>query len=409
MNFKKAVSWLESRSIMPQSAPSLAPMKLALQKAKIPMPAEKVLLVAGTNGKGTTAKTLEQLLTSAGQNVGLYTSPHLISTCERIRIKDQQVTETDFSKALDRQLPVIESLNLTHFESLTLMAADLFAQNDCDWMIFEVGLGGLWDATNALPHNTSILTTIGRDHIDLLGPTLLDVAKNKFGIIQQENLVIAPNFQGDLQALFLETLVAQKAQHLTVAPLESRTVEHGNLFPTWEIQVQGQWAPLSLPGQRTVENTALALTAFKALGYSALEHVSALEQIQWPGRLSQLVTPLHPQVYLSGDHNPEGIQSLVEALKKANYDKLHLVFGTSKNRNAKEFLKDLSALNPKSITLTQPLFQGQNLSELSSYGPFMENPMKALELAMEQANHKDLVVVTGSLYLCGDILSGVGA
>ncbi len=204
VKFKDWVQWLESRHLMPLIAPGLDRTVRAIEHAGLTdrYTPHYTIHITGTNGKGTTAKALEFLIDAASESVGLFTSPHLVSTCERISVNKTQISEGDFTKLCEKHRSTIEFCELTHFEALTLMALDYFATiKKTKWMIFEIGLGGLWDSTNAIDHATSVITTIGFDHTHILGKTLGSIAKNKFGIIKKNNLVIHQTYPDEIQSI----------------------------------------------------------------------------------------------------------------------------------------------------------------------------------------------------------------
>lgn len=192
-SYTEVVQYLESLSIMPKTMPGLEKIKRALVETEwfSKINSDKVVIVAGTNGKGSTCACLEGLLLQTGKKVGFYSSPHLIETTERIRLNGKQISKEVFVVSFIRTKSLIETHQLTHFEALTLMAGDIFfGHNELDYVIFEVGLGGTYDATNAFPHSTSVITSLSLDHTNILGNTLKEVARNKFGIVQKNNKVI---------------------------------------------------------------------------------------------------------------------------------------------------------------------------------------------------------------------------
>ena len=185
---------------MPETAPDLERMKKALMQigffnwpfwAKNSSNLSKIILVAGTNGKGSTCAMLEGLFRHAGETTGFYSSPHLAHYCERIRINGKPISEDLFTQSYKIIAAITESLSLTHFDVLTLMALWVFASGEAgrsvDRIILEVGLGGRWDATNAVPHGVSVFTPIDFDHQNLLGSTLVEIAANNLDIVEKNS------------------------------------------------------------------------------------------------------------------------------------------------------------------------------------------------------------------------------
>lgn len=385
---------------MPRTAPGLEKTHQALQEANIALPKERVLLIAGTNGKGTTAKTLEQLLTHAQQNVGLFTSPHLITTCERLRTNNEMISEAEFVQLCRKHKDLIIQLELTHFESLTLFAVDYFYHKKCDWYIFEVGLGGTWDSTNAIPHQYSVITNIGHDHQHILGNTLAEIASNKFGIIQQNNTVISNQLTTQL-ANQLEETITKTNSKLTWVPTALTNIQQ------LQTTLRSPWGDysLSLPGLRAAQNSLLAAHTFEQIGFIAEDHLIALEEIDWPARMSRLHVDGPCPVFLSGDHNKEGAQSLSTIAQEMNYETLYFIVGTSKNRNTNIITQELASLPRSQFVLTSPKFMGS--SPKSATYTYIQDPLEALKVTCKRAGPKDLIIITGSLYLCGDILSSL--
>jgi dihydrofolate synthase/folylpolyglutamate synthase len=412
LEYSQIIKEIESLGIMPDRVPSLEPMHEGLRRLfsdPTQIPKEKVVVVAGTNGKGSVCATLEALLLNAGQSVALYTSPHLEETTERFRINGEDISTELFCLAYQKVSEKISDLKVSHFEILTLMAAWLFFSYSprIDWFLFEVGLGGTWDATNAIPHQYSVITTLGFDHQNLLGSTLESIANNKFGIVHSENQVIHSPFDPQIQSLVLET---QKKTHSTwrqSLPFQLQ-VRNQDIAPEPKFFMRTVWgeAQLTLPGSRGAQNTATALTTFQELGFSPQAHLSALEQVRWPGRMEQILHPISRcPIYFSGDHNPSGVQSLIEILSYYRWDHLHILAGIGKDKDLDGTLAPLFDLPKSSVLLTVTPFKGRSIEDYGRWAEraaeVCENPVSALTTIARKAEKRDLVLVTGSLYLVG--------
>lgn len=401
------LSWLEERSPMPEVGPSLQPIQQALNESGLlkKINPNKIIHIAGTNGKGTTAKTLQKLLSDQNLRVGLYTSPHLVDTCERIRINETLIPQNTLVECLKKYYPLILKYNLSHFESLTLISvAHFFEHSPVDWAIFEIGLGGTWDATNAIPHSTSIITALGFDHQHILGHTLKEIAANKFGIIQANNNVSAWSYEDNQANTLLKDICKKQNAKLQIVHPPDFSLETSNVIPSTLLKTPWGEAKLSLPGSRAAQNMWMALNVFQQLGFAPQRGLKTLESIHWPARMTRFEKPTLCPVYLSGDHNLQGIDSLLDILKFAKYKTLHFILGLSKNRSHTEFLEKLKAVPRASITLTCPNFRG--VEPESKEFPFYKDPIIALQETLKYCAHDDLIVITGSLYLCGDILRG---
>ena len=351
------------------------------------------------------AKTLEFLLKSQGFSVGLYTSPHLVCTCERIQINSKPISKNLFTYTFEKIKK--EANSLTHFETLTLMATHIFfVQKPVDWGIFEVGLGGIKDATNAIPHQTSIITTLGYDHEHILGYSLKKIAKNKLGIVKKNNLVISSKLHKDIKKLKLEVCKKTNCRWKTIDNFDySTNIKNSKLNTT--LKMYNESWKLNLHGKRGAENTALALTTFKNLGFNPAK-IKNLEQINWPGRMSKLKVNSLAKIYLSGDHNVQGLESLIEILQLMSYKKIYFVVGLTKKRDPDKMLPLLFNLKNSTIYLTTTKFMGKAKEDyglwINKSEGFYKLSINALKEAIKRARKDDLIVVTGSLYLIGEII-----
>ncbi len=421
--FEACVAKLEFLSIMPKEMPGIEKINRALADTSwFPLiDPKKIIVVAGTNGKGSTCAILESLFVSAGKTVGFYSSPHLIDTTERIRVNRKQISKSEFVQLYQRNLPRIEKFELTHFEALTLMASDHFFSelraSALDFVIFEVGLGGTFDATNAIPHATSVVTSLSLDHVNILGNNLLSIAKNKFGIIQQNNLVVCHPLQTELGELQQETEKKTNStwhQAALVSLEKSVSYEFGKPA-TYVLKTPWGSGRINLIGQRAADNAAVALTVFEKLGFNPKNFISALAEIEWQGRMQQIQWPaMKAATYVSGDHNPSGVDSLLQLLGDFSWKTIHIIVGIGKDKDAAQILKQLLTLKNCNFYLTETPFKGialadypKNFRELSKFSDVSVST--CLNAVALEAASDDIVIVTGSLYLVGEVLKKVAA
>jgi dihydrofolate synthase / folylpolyglutamate synthase len=394
MQYNQVIQYLESLTIMPKTMPGLEKIRSAVtSKDWFPkLDPKKIITIAGTNGKGTTAAALEALLLSTGKKVGLYTSPHLVNTTERIRVNGLDISETAFAQLFLDNKATIEKDELSHFESLTLMAADYFFTQDLDFVILEVGLGGIYDATNIFPNHYAVITKIGFDHENILGNNLIDIAKNKFGIIKQGAVVVHHHLDTQFKNLIEET------QHKTNSTWISGS-EMSRVFET------------NLIGPRAQENIATAVKVFATLGFNFEPHKSALKKINWPGRMQLISWPgMSCSVYLSGDHNPQGIESLIEILESYQYEYLHLIVGIGVDKSGDEMLQQILSIPRVKLYLTETPFKGRKFEDYPEFAKqvaIMSDRDGISLLNKIKPQPKDMVVVTGSLYLVGKVLNEI--
>lgn len=403
---------------MPDRAPSLSPMIECLKRIKLFQTpfwmkhsgdGDRVIVIAGTNGKGSVSATLESLVFGAGETVGLYTSPHLVHTTERIRLNTLDISREHFCQTHDAVLKLIGDLTLTHFEMLTAMAIWYFCSGEIvppvDRIILEVGLGGLWDATNAVPHGLCAITSLGLDHQNFLGNTITEVARNKFGIVTENSKVIHQRLPDETVAL-AEDIKNKTRSHWSQAKILDYRVETLKDEPTWYIETKWGDTPIKLPGLRGVQNTSLAIAIFETLGLSEKNALNSIANVRWPGRMERVVYQGH-SIYLSGDHNPQGVDSLLELLPYYKYQRLHLLLGIGKDKDHNEIVRKLEKLSRATLYLTEPNFRGRKLGEYGDLTTHFEkvftSPKDALVYICEHAKEKDMILITGSLYLIGEI------
>ncbi len=413
MTYANVVAELESLGVMPVGIPKLEPIRRALNQLDYfgTIDPKKNIVIAGTNGKGSIAATLSRLLVSAHQRVGLYTSPHLVTTCERIRIQDQTVTEDQLVWAYQSVRDIIHREHLTHFEALTLLAVVLFyshsSEPSVDWAIWEVGLGGLWDATNAIPHHYCGIGRLGLDHQAILGNTLEEIAFQKFGVIGKNNQVVYSPMDLTLQNLRNSITLQTDCRWIAARSVELQGLHH--LVTNWGS------ANMKLCGWRAAENTALALTLFEEIGFHPEAHLGALEQVDWPGRYAQWEKGdvFRCPFYLSGDHNLQGVDSLIEILSHFHWNHLHLIVGIAEDKDAEAMLEKLSHLPRSKLYLTETAFKPMRLDQYPERFQKIAKQkerevMQIISTLRDHAVSDDLVIVTGSLYLVGKVLSQLG-
>lgn len=411
--YNEAVAYLESLQLMPKTMPGLEKIKMALTQTEwYPLiDPNKVIVVAGTNGKGTTCAALESLLLAAGQRVGFYSSPHLVSTTERIRLNGADISEHDFVILFQESLPLIEKCGLSHFEALTLMTGFYFFgkkwESNLDFVIFEVGLGGSYDATNAFPHKYCGITKLGHDHVNILSDDLIEIAKNKFGIVGNKNIVVHHKVPDEVAELKRTTQKRTNSNWVEAEKFEMQIKKGPSYFLTYNEST----FQINQPGARAAENIMTAISLFQVLGFDLSGHQKALNNIRWPGRMQSSTWPgMKCPLYLSGDHNLQGVESLLEILKDHTWRNLHLVVGIGVDKDAELMLKKFCEVENVKLYLTETPFKGRKISDY---------PKQYLELATSQnsdvcellnqistqAQPDDLVLVSGSLYLVGEILS----
>ena len=370
------------------------------------------VLVGGTNGKGSVAAMTASILAAAGRSVGLYTSPHLVDVRERIRINDRMISRQELAEAItaiDRLLPE----PLTYFEFLTVLAGFYFRSRGVDLAVVEVGMGGRLDATRAFASPVTVITNISLDHQEYLGSRLVDIAGEKAAIVPRGGQCIT----GVRQAAAVGIIAAvcrERGASLRRLGQEIKVCCRRDGTFTYRDTVR-RFSGLScgLAGRHQRHNAALAVAAAPAVaGGSGIpeEAVHAgLSGVHWEGRLEVLHED--PPVVIDGAHNPAGIGTLCRALAEGfSYRRLIVVFGVLRDKEYRRMMGKLAALRPRLI-LTCPAGERalppgelKKLSEgMSLEAEVVPSPPAALRRALAVARRGDLVCVTGSLYLVGEI------
>ena len=357
--------------------------------------------VAGTNGKGSIATLVHSSLLAAGINAGLYTSPHLVSWCERIRIGKNSIS----AAALRHQLLALQGLGqrhqLTPFELVTAAAFCAFAEAGCPLVVLEVGLGGRLDATTCHPDRGVVgFGSIGLDHSEFLGPTAAAIAAEKAGVLQPSCTALSAAQSPEVAAVLQQRATACGAELRWVEPLDL-----------------DQWA-LGIPGAIQASNGAVALGMLHALsnrGWAISDSAirTGFAQAHWPGRLQQLPWRGH-DLLLDGAHNPPAAQVLRLELDRRSAPQgaaqagRHWVLGMLANKAAPEILEILLAPGDRAWIVPVPGHASWSAEALQAACPAWSQALQSapgIEAALEQATPP--VVVAGSLYLIGHLLATV--
>ena len=376
-------------------------------------------LIAGTNGKGSTGVCLTSMLRAAGHSVGFMPKPHLISYTERIELNGRPISEDDFVAALEALLPTLDDVAAemgaaTEFETLTAMAIDYLAQR-IDVLVCEVGLGGRLDATNALDLGVAVITNVDLDHQKYLGNTIGEIAREKAAIIKQRNQVVT-GCEGEALAIVEGRSAAMSAQLWRLG--YELTLESTSLgWDGHELNVSGpgfahHGLRLPLVGDYQPANAALAVATAHLLGVEEDGAIrEGLAATRWPGRLQ--VIDQRPRVILDGGHNPAAMVKAGAALRRLiGSERLVVVFAMLSERDPVKLLEALGTLRPDAVVFTEPAsahghaIPPEDLASIYGEGAHVARPERAaLDQARELAGPSGNVLVGGSLYLVGEVLS----
>lgn len=370
--------------------------------------------IAGTNGKGSTAAMLQRILSAAGYRSALYTSPHVVSFTERIRVGEEEISREEVVELAEeiKTRSAAAGICLTYFEFVTAMAFIYFARRQVDVAVVEVGLGGRLDATNLVSPAVSIITTIAKDHEAYLGSDLLSIAREKAGIIKKGAPVVCGPVPAEVGKLLRETAALHGSPAYFLAADFSFALKDGGLFDYKGLNWNLNDLSLALRGSYQRGNAALALAALEVARDSFPVAEAAvregLRSVSWPGRLE--VVCERPMVILDGAHNGAGIKTLVgEVRSLRGLRKVKLLFAVMADKDWAAMLGELAALASEAFLTRVPMERSADPWQMSAAVgdripvTVIEDPAQALRCLLERAGPDDVILITGSLYLLGEI------
>lgn len=364
--------------------------------------------VAGTNGKGSTCAMLESIYRCAGYKTGLFTSPHLVSFTERIQINRTPISQEDVARLAEKIKGLLQNFTIDHhptfFEVVTVMALCYFAEKECDVVIWETGLGGRLDATNIVTPLASVITNIGLDHQQWLGPTIAHIAAEKAGIIKSGIPVITAADEPEALDVITETAWAKGS------PISFVDIENTFLPPLNEIQ-------LPLPGEHQKINAALAIETVEALQrrlpVPEWAIIEGLSTVYWPGRM-QVVNKGKNKIVLDGAHNPPAVRALKNAFKNVFLKQTPtLIVGILKDKDIQAIAQELSGLSDTIIAVEISTDRSARAGQIKEAFLKVDPSAKIicardLKTALSLVQEVPLTLITGSLYLIGEAMELLG-
>lgn len=384
--------------------PQLERMRWLLKQAGNPQTHFPTVHIVGTNGKGSTTSYLQNILTKSGYQVGTFTSPYITRFNERISINGTEIPDKDLISLVAKAQVLLNDLEEhndfdrpTEFELVTLLMFLYFDLKQVDMAIIEAGIGGRFDSTNVLSPELVICTSIGFDHTETLGNSLLDIANHKAGVMRENTPILLGRVSTEVEHFFnqkshdLQAPLAIIDREIQLLPKDNRTIQIS--YDHWE-------SPnLKLPmlGQHQENNAGLAVTAAHLLAQTFPKITDksiqeGIEETHWPGRSEWIGN----NIYLDGAHNPQGIASLKQVLKDnfANR-RVHILFAGLRRKPLADLLEELRDYD---ITVTSfDFFEALPLDDYPQDFKRAADYRDWLAQA-ESANSDDLFVVTGSLY-----------
>lgn len=359
--------------------------------------------IAGTNGKGSTAAFLREILKEAGIRAGMFTSPHLIDFTERIQVDGRQIPGEDAARLGEMLLNLDLEVHPTMFDYCLAMALLYFREQGCRLVILETGLGGRLDSTNVISAPlVSVITKIGYDHTEVLGDTLDQIAAEKAGILKPNTFMVSESQQQPAEKVLKDCCSKLGISYQFVEAEKIKAVDHG-----FSYEGKGSYR-MRMLGMHQRENAMAAVFAAEALRIYGFEITDAqisqgIENATWNGRM-ELISK-EPYLLIDGAHNGHGVHALAESLKELYPDeKFHFIMGVLADKDYKQMVKEILPL-AESVTTVTPdsgrALQGETLAEyIRSYGVFAENTEQMQEAFVQI---RDKTVAFGSLYFIGEI------
>jgi dihydrofolate synthase/folylpolyglutamate synthase len=382
--------------------------------------------ITGTKGKGSTAHFIAAILRGAGLKTGLYTSPHILTFRERIKLNGEMISLKDIGKLIRKIAPAVKILEKktaygapTFFEVYTALAFLYFYEKKAEVVVLEVGMGGRLDATNVVRPLVSVITPISLDHIKELGKTLEKIAKEKSGIIKKGVPVVsAPQSRRVLAIIRQKAKAAGSGVYLEGKDFRhrvTRSCSKGVSFNLYGIGLVFKGLKSVMAGRHQALNASVALAASELAIKTLLNKTNILERVV-PAAISKVklegriqIFSKQPLLLLDAAHNTASAKVLFEALKSFKYDKLVMVIGMAVNKDIKGFLKVFAGQSEEMLYVKSSNYRSAEPEELLSCsgdnkGKLFDSVAEGLEYALRSSGKKDLICVTGSFYVLGDAL-----
>ncbi|KRM68689.1 folylpolyglutamate synthase [Apilactobacillus ozensis DSM 23829 = JCM 17196] len=427
MNYNDAINYIHGRKQF-KKHPNLDTIKLLLSKLDNPQNKINAIHVAGTNGKGSTVAFLRNLFQADGYSVGTFTSPFIIKFNERISVNGVPITNDELVQLVEEIKSIVDIMDTelglnapTEFEIITAMMFKYFADNPVDVVIVEVGIGGILDSTNVFTPKVSVITTIGYDHMKILGNTLSEIAAQKAGIIKPRVPVVVGNLPDDALNVIKKT-AQQKNSSIDVFAESFTTHKKTSLgwlekfdFSNDDIKIKD--ISIKMLGVYQVHNAACALQAYLIYQNEFKNSISisniktGLLKTSWAGRFEELNSS--PLVVIDGAHNEPAVKELAKLIDNHFYDKeVYIILAVLAD---KQYIKMINTLlKVKNIHLVLTEFDGVGTRKAADFKKliteidndsvtFINNWKEAIAEVSTEMSDDDVLIITGSLYFISDV------
>lgn len=412
-DYYKTIQFLESLNNIPQKTnlkakDSLDRFKYLLKTLGNPQNSLKFIHVGGTSGKGSVVSMIQSILTESGIKAGAYISPHPTTTIERIKVGKKYISPKDFSKLVNSIIPKILKTYLnnswgrpSYIEIILATAFLYFKKTGCKYVVLEVGCGGRDDITNIIRNTKfSIVTNVDYDHTEILGKTLIQIARHKAGIIKPNSVFFTTETRPKILKLFKNYCKKNKAKFNSI----NQNIISKN-------PIINQLPSLS---KHQKKNAILAISVAKKLNINDSKIIKGILNSHLPCRFEKMQEK--PLVIIDGAHNPSKIKSLVNGLKNLTYKKLFLIIGITQSKDATKMLKYIIPLT-NNVYLTRYQVSQKKCADFKKLSKIINNiksnnnintdiflnPFDALDTALNNASQNDLIVITGSFFLAGEL------
>ncbi|PLS38337.1 bifunctional folylpolyglutamate synthase/dihydrofolate synthase [Carnobacterium maltaromaticum] len=421
--YEEALEWIHGRLVMGMK-PGLKRMEWMMKRLGHPERRFKSIHVAGTNGKGSTVTYLRGMLEAAGQVVGTFTSPYITTFNERISVNGEPISNEEILRLANLVYPLVMELEETslggpsEFEVVNTMMFIYFGEGHADVVLIEVGLGGLVDSTNVVTPVVSAITTIGLDHMHILGGTIAEIAEQKAGIIKPGIPVVVGNV--DSEALKVITKVAEENASPLLCFNQDYFISKWKTLPTWgetftfeDDFICLRQVVLSMLGKHQVENAALALEVLRVYSHEtglAIGHEQMLRGLKasfWPGRLEKINED--PLIILDGAHNEPAMNRLVETLKNDfEQQEIYVLFAALGDKAVDKMLGQLQVLPNVHLILTSFYYPraasaNQLTTNLTGNYAVEEVWQEGLVKTVNEMDSNSVLIITGSLYFISEV------